>query len=70
MIDRLQEAGLKLSIDKCQFCQTQVTYVGHIVSEDGIAIDPAKVEAVTKWKQPTDLHSLQSFLGFCGYVAS
>ena len=67
VIDRLEEAGLKLSIDKCQFCCPQVTYVGHIVSENGIATDPAKVEAVSKWKQPTDLPSLQSFLGFCGY---
>lgn len=67
VIDRLEEAGLKLSIDKCQFCRPQVTYVGHIVSESGIATDPAKVEAVAHWRQPTDLPSLQSFLGFCGY---
>ncbi|XP_054862316.1 uncharacterized protein LOC129347852 [Amphiprion ocellaris] len=67
VITRLEEAGLKLSLDKCQFCRSQVTYVGHIVSEHGIATDPAKIEAVTRWKQPTDLPSLQSFLGFCGY---
>ncbi|XP_073711543.1 uncharacterized protein [Misgurnus anguillicaudatus] len=67
VIARLEEAGLKLSLDKCQFCRSQVTYVGHIVSENGIATDPDKVEAVTRWKQPTDLPSLQSFLGFCGY---
>uniref|UniRef100_A0A3P9IMX9 ribonuclease H n=1 Tax=Oryzias latipes TaxID=8090 RepID=A0A3P9IMX9_ORYLA len=67
VIDRLEETGLKLSLDKCQFCRPQVTYVGHVVSEKGISTDPAKVEAVAKWKQPTDLPSLQSFLGFCGY---
>ncbi len=67
VIARLEEAGLKLSLDKCQFCRAQVTYVGHIVSENGIATDPDKVEAVTRWKQPTDLPSLRSFLGFCGY---
>uniref|UniRef100_A0A673FWP3 Gypsy retrotransposon integrase-like protein 1 n=1 Tax=Sinocyclocheilus rhinocerous TaxID=307959 RepID=A0A673FWP3_9TELE len=67
VITRLEEAGLKLSFDKCQFCRSQVTYVGHIVSEHGIATDPDKVEAVKRWKQPTDLSSLQSFLGFCGY---
>ncbi|XP_061127111.1 uncharacterized protein LOC133147011 [Syngnathus typhle] len=67
VINRLEEAGLKLSLDKCQFCRPQVNYVGHIVSEHGIATDPAKVESVTKWTQPTDLTSLQSFLGFCGY---
>ncbi|CAI5676583.1 unnamed protein product [Oreochromis niloticus] len=67
VLDRLEETGLKLSIDKCQFCRPQVTYVGHIVSEKGIATDPTKVEAVASWKQPTDFPSLQSFLGFCGY---
>ena len=54
MLDRLEEVGLKFSVDKCQFCQPRVKYVGHIVSADGIATDPAKVEAVTKWPMPTD----------------
>lgn len=67
VLDRLEETGLKLSLDKCQFCQSKVTYVGHIVSEHGVATDPDKVKAVTQWKQPPDLPSLQSFLGFCGY---
>ena len=67
VLDRLEEVGLKVSLDKCQFCQPRVKYVGHIVSADGIATDPGKVEAVTQWPQPTDLKSLRSFLGFCGY---
>ncbi|KAJ8399615.1 hypothetical protein AAFF_G00410260 [Aldrovandia affinis] len=67
VLDRLQEVGLKLSLDKCQFCQPKVKYVGHIVSAHGIGTDPGKVEAVTTWPRPTDLKSLRSFLGFCGY---
>ena len=67
VLDRLQEVGLKVSLDKCQFCQPKVKYVGHIVSEAGIATDPEKVEVVKHWKEPTDLKSLRSFLGFCGY---
>ncbi|KAG1932770.1 interleukin-1 receptor accessory protein-like 1-A [Pimephales promelas] len=67
VLDRLEEFGLKVSIDKCQFCQEEVKYVGHIVSASGIAPDPEKVEAVTRWKMPTDLKSLRSFLGFCGF---
>lgn len=67
VLDRLQEYGLKLSINKCQFCQPSVKYVGHIVSASGIATDPEKIKAVVNWEQPTDLKSLQSFLGFCGY---
>ncbi|KAK3574608.1 hypothetical protein QTP86_011520 [Hemibagrus guttatus] len=67
VLDRLEEWGLKVSIDKCQFCQPQVKYVGHIVSAMGVALDPEKVAAVNQWKEPTDLKSLRSFLGFCGF---
>ena len=59
VLDRLEEYGLKISLDKCQFCQPQVKYVGHIVSVAGIATDPEKIRAVAEWKQPTDLKSLQ-----------
>ncbi|XP_023190648.1 uncharacterized protein LOC111608786 [Xiphophorus maculatus] len=67
VLDRLREQGLKLSIDKCQFCQPQVKYVGHIVSAAGVATDPDKIKAVANWEPPVNLKSLQSFLGFCGY---
>ncbi len=67
VLDRLEEVGLKVSLDKCQICRDKVKYVGHIVSPDGVSTDPDKVEAVTKWPRPTDLKSLRSFLGFCGY---
>ncbi len=67
VLDRLEEIGLKVSIDKCQFCQPQVKYVGHIVSADGIATDPDKVEVVKHWREPTHLKPLKSFLGFCSY---
>lgn len=67
VLDRLGEAGLKLSLDKCQFCLPQVKYLGHIVSAEGVSPDPQKIEAVTTWPQPHDLKSLRSFLGFCGY---
>ncbi len=67
VLDRLGEVGLKLSVDKCQICLPSVKYLGHIVSADGVAPDPKKIEAVTTWPKPTNLKTLQSFLGFCGY---
>lgn len=67
VLDRLKECGLKISIDKCQLCQPQVKFVGHIVSAYGQATDPEKISAVIQWKKPTDLKSLRAFLGFCGY---
>ncbi|XP_063075269.1 uncharacterized protein LOC134465509 [Engraulis encrasicolus] len=67
VLDRLGEVGLKLSVDKCQICLPRVKYLGHIVSAEGVAPDPDKIEAVTTWPMPTNLKTLQSFLGFCGY---
>ncbi len=67
VLDRLQSEGLKLSVDKCTFCQTSVSYVGHIVSQEGVSTDPSKIEAVKSWPRPQNVSELRSFLGFCGY---
>lgn len=49
VLDRLEEAGLKISLDKCQFCQPKVKYLGYIASAEGVSPDPLKIEAVTTW---------------------
>lgn len=67
VLDRLKSEGLKLSLDKCQFCHTFVNYVGHIISQNGVATDPSKIGAVTTWPRPETVTALCSFLGFCGY---
>ncbi|XP_072041155.1 uncharacterized protein [Amphiura filiformis] len=53
VFDRLREAGLKLQPKKCTFGQTEVKYLGHIVSKDGIATDPAKLQIVKDYPTPT-----------------
>ncbi len=58
---------MKISINKCQFFQPQVKYVGHTVSQSDIAKDHENVDVAKRWKQPNDLKSLRSFLGFCRY---
>lgn len=67
VLQRLKEYGLKLAPGKCQFFQTSVRYLGHVVSERGVETDPEKVKALTTWPIPTNLKELQSFLGFAGY---
>lgn len=67
VLDRLKDEDLKLSLDKCQFCQPSVTYVGHIISQDGVSTDPKKTEAVATWLRPSTMTALRLFLGFCGY---
>ncbi|GJZ83047.1 reverse transcriptase [Tanacetum coccineum] len=45
----------------------KVAFLGHIVSADGIIMDPSKVEAITKWPRPTTVTEVRSFLGLAGY---
>ena len=67
VLERLQQAGLKLKPKKCELLQTRVKYLGHLVSPDGIATDPEKVEAIKEWPPPTCVKELQAFLGTAGY---
>lgn len=64
---RLRDANLKLSPKKCHLFRNKVNYLGHVVSEKGIAVDSEKVDAVEKWPIPKDKHELRSFLGLCTY---
>lgn len=67
VLQRIREAGLKLSPSKCFFLRKEVDYLGHIVTSDGIRTDPKKIEKVKGWSTPTTIKQLRSFLGFCGY---
>lgn len=67
VFQRLQQQNLKVKLSKCHFFQKQVLYLGHVVSEQGVATDPEKVAAVQNWRRPTHLSGLRSFLGFTSY---
>ncbi|MCP4243484.1 MAG: DDE-type integrase/transposase/recombinase, partial [bacterium] len=67
VLARLDRYHLKLKLKKCRFGATRVPYLGHIVDQHGVAVDPAKVEAVAKAPRPTNLTELRRFLGLAGY---
>ena len=67
VFDKLRLAGLKLKPSKCTFFQQEITYLGHIVSDKGIATDPSKIEKVKHWPVPSTVNEVRSFLGFVGY---
>ena len=58
---------LYLKPQKCQFEVTEVEYLGVIISEDRIAMDPIKIKGVKNWKRPTTLRELRAFLGFLNF---
>ncbi|GFW11425.1 retrovirus-related Pol polyprotein from transposon 17.6 [Trichonephila clavipes] len=64
---KLKEANLKLSPSKCHLFRREVTYLGHIISAEGVRTDTDKISAVKDWNCPTNVHQLRGFLGLCTY---
>jgi hypothetical protein len=60
--DRLLAAGLKLKAKKCHLFCKKVVYLGHVISEAGIATDPEKTKSVDSWPVPTNVKELRSFI--------
>ena len=67
VLQRLKEANLRLKPAKCSFCKTQVSYLGHIVSRQGVATDVDKTSKVSSWPTPTTMSEVQKFLGLASY---
>ena len=67
VFSRLRKAGLRLKPKKCAFLRDEVAYLGHIISQEGIRPDPAKVHKVRTFPVPTDVTTLRQFLGLASY---
>ncbi len=59
---RIREANLKLGPTKCCLMRAQVPFLGHIVSREGVGVDPAKTEAVEKWPTPVDVKDIRAWV--------
>ena len=67
LLNRLKEANLSLQPDKCEFLFKEITYLGHIISSDGVKPDPKKIEAVKNFPRPKNPKNIKQFLGLAGY---
>ena len=67
VLERLRQAGLKLHPRKCQLLRHKVTYLGHVVSAQGITPDPDKTDRVNRWLTPQSAKEVQQFLGLANY---
>ena len=70
VLNRLNQANLRIGIDKCTFGVPCVVVLGHVVDESGISPDNKKIKKVLEWEQPKSQKDLQSFLGLTNYFAS
>ena len=67
VFDRLKQFNLKIKPNKCQFFDTSILFLGHILSAKGISVNPEKVEKVQTWPVPKNIKEVQSFLGLASY---
>ena len=67
VFNRLRSAGLKLSPKKCSLFCKEVRFLGHIISSNGLAMDPEKVRVVRDWPQPSNITEVHQFIGLCSY---
>jgi hypothetical protein len=67
VLQRLREHRLYAKLSKCDFWLKEIKFLGHTISQEGIAVDPNKVQEVMDWKPPTTVRQIWSFLGLAGY---
>ena len=63
----LREHKLYVKLSKCDFYKIEVQYLGHIIYEKGVAVDPANVKDILECPAPKDVHDIKSFMGLMEY---
>jgi hypothetical protein len=66
-LQKLREHQLYAKFSKCDFWLKEVSFLGHIITDGGIAVDPSKVQDVLNWKPPKNVPKIRSFLGLAAY---
>jgi hypothetical protein len=67
VLEKLRAHKLYAKFNKCEFSLEKISFLGHILTAEGVAVDPEKVETVSNWQQPTNVSKIRSFLGLAGY---
>jgi hypothetical protein len=67
VLDVLRDKQLYAKFSKCKFWLSKVKFLGHVISQGGVAVDQSKVEAIQNWTRPKNVSEVRSFLGLAGY---
>lgn len=67
VLEALRNNQLYAKKSKCTFTATKINYLGHVISRQGVEMDPAKIEAINNWPIPKNIKELRGFLGWIGY---
>jgi len=67
IIRAIRKQGMKLKPSKCEFHQRETEYLGFIINNEGVKVDPIKTASIWDWKPPTSKKGIQEFMGFCNF---
>lgn len=67
VLETLRQHKFYAKLKKCEFWLSEVGFLGHVINQDGICVDPSKISTVVDWARPTNVKEVRSFLGFAGY---
>ena len=67
VLETLRKEQLYAKQSKCEYWKNEISFLRHIVSKEGIRVDPKKIEVVVEWKPPRNVTKVRSFLGLVGY---
>ena len=67
VLQTLRERQLYAKLSKCQFWLDKVAFLSHVISAEGVSVDPQKIEVVINWKPPKNVSEVRSFLDLAGY---
>ena len=67
VLQRLRDHKLYAKVSKCEFWLSQISFLGHVISKEGILVDTSKIEVVKNWPRPSNVPEVRSFLGLVVY---
>ena len=67
VLQKLRENQLYGNLSKCAFYRPEIHYLGHVISGDGVLVDPSKIRAIMDWPAPTNVTEVRSFMGLARY---
>ena len=66
VLQELREQKLFAKFSKCDFFKDEIQYLGHVVTKEGISVDPEKIRVIKDWAVPKDVTDVRSFMGITG----
>ena len=67
VLKALAKANLKLKPSKCEWCRSEINFLGHVVNAEGVATQKVTTEKITAFNRPHNVKTIKSFLGLCNY---